>query len=86
MTGQQLRKAAHDGDTAKVSTPLSTQGAQSFINYDDPQRSSSTPLHSAAAAGRYGKKLEKETPLLGRLVVINGLVAKPELNGRTGRL
>ena len=24
------------------------------------------------------------TPLLGRRVVINGLVAKPELNGRTG--
>jgi serine/threonine protein kinase len=26
----------------------------------------------------------KETPLLGRRVVINGLVAKPELNGRAG--
>jgi hypothetical protein len=27
---------------------------------------------------------KEETPLLGRRVVINGLVAKPELNGRTG--
>jgi hypothetical protein len=27
---------------------------------------------------------KKETPLLGKRVVINGLVAKPELNGRTG--
>jgi hypothetical protein len=27
---------------------------------------------------------KQETPLLGRRVVINGLVAKPELNGRTG--
>jgi ankyrin repeat protein len=25
-----------------------------------------------------------DTPLLGRRVIINGLVAKPELNGRTG--
>jgi hypothetical protein len=27
---------------------------------------------------------KEETPLLGSRVVINGLVAKPELNGRTG--
>ena len=27
---------------------------------------------------------KQETPLLGSRVVINGLVAKPELNGRTG--
>ena len=27
---------------------------------------------------------KQDTPLLGRRVVINGLVAKPELNGRTG--
>jgi len=27
---------------------------------------------------------KQETPLLGRRVVINGLVTKPELNGRTG--
>jgi hypothetical protein len=27
---------------------------------------------------------QQETPLLGRRVVINGLVAKPELNGRPG--
>jgi hypothetical protein len=32
MTGQQLCEAASDGDAAKVSTLLSTQGAQSFIN------------------------------------------------------
>ena len=27
---------------------------------------------------------KQETPLLGRSVVINGLIAKPELHGRTG--
>jgi hypothetical protein len=32
MTGQQLCEAARDGDEAKVSTLLSTQGAQPFIN------------------------------------------------------
>jgi hypothetical protein len=35
MTGQQLCQAAHDGNAMKVSTLLSTQGAQSFINYQD---------------------------------------------------
>jgi hypothetical protein len=35
MTGQQLLEAACDGDAAKVGTLLSTQGAQSFINYQD---------------------------------------------------
>jgi hypothetical protein len=35
MTGQQLLGAVRDGDAAKVSTLLSTQGAQSFINYQD---------------------------------------------------
>jgi hypothetical protein len=33
MTGQQLWEAAGDGNAAKVRTLLSTQGAQSFINY-----------------------------------------------------
>jgi hypothetical protein len=37
MTGQQLCESAVDGDTTKVSTLLSTQGAQSFINYQYDQ-------------------------------------------------
>jgi ankyrin repeat protein len=49
MTGQQLGEAARDGDAAKVSTLLSTQGAQSFINYQDAL--GRTPLHIAAANG-----------------------------------
>jgi ankyrin repeat protein len=49
MTGQQLCKAALDGDAAKVSTLLSTQGAQSFINYQDAN--GHTPLHEAARIG-----------------------------------
>ncbi len=35
MTGQQLCEAALVGDAANVGTLLSTQGAQSFINYQD---------------------------------------------------
>jgi hypothetical protein len=46
MTGQQIYAAAGDGDAAKVSTLLSTQGAQSFINYQDAH--GATPLVSAA--------------------------------------
>ena len=49
MTGQQLCEAAADGDAAKVRTLLSTQGAQSFINYQDAL--GNTPLHAAASNG-----------------------------------
>jgi hypothetical protein len=186
MTGQQLWEAAGDGDAAKVRTLLSTQGAQSFINYQDAHgitpllyaavqghaavtekllaarcnvdlqdKKGGTPLHFAAENGHAAvteqlivarsnvdlqdqngdtalhfaaanghaavtnqllaarcnvdlqddngvtalelaedqghagiatliRNRKQETPLLGRRVVINGLVAKPELNGRTG--
>ena len=47
--GKQLREAARDGDAAKVSTMLSAQGAQSFINYKDAN--GVTPLFFAAADG-----------------------------------
>ena len=46
MTGEQLWEAARDGDAAKVRTLLSTQGAQSFINYQGAHgstRSTSRP-------------------------------------------
>jgi ankyrin repeat protein len=49
MTGQHLCEAACDGDTAKVSTLLSTQCVQSFINYQDAD--GSTPLLHAAGSG-----------------------------------
>jgi hypothetical protein len=147
MTGQQLWEAARDGDAAKVSTLLSTQGAQSFINYQDAdgctgkghaavskqllaarcnvdlqEKNGFTPLHFAAKKGLTAvttqllavrcnvdlqtntganalqlaedqghagiatliRNRKQETPLLGRRVVINGLVAKPDLNGCTG--
>ena len=35
MTGKQLSEAARAGDAEKVRTLLSTQGAQTFINYQD---------------------------------------------------
>jgi hypothetical protein len=34
-TGKQLWEATRDGDAATISTLLSTQGAQTFINYQD---------------------------------------------------
>ena len=49
MTGQQLCEAARAGDAAKVSTLLSTQAAQSFINYQDAD--GATPLFFAASKG-----------------------------------
>ena len=49
MTGQRLCEAALDGDAAKVSTLLSTQGARSFINYQDAR--GCTPLLFAARNG-----------------------------------
>jgi len=49
MTGQQFCEAALNGDTAKVSTLLSTQCAQSFINYQDAD--GSMPIHFADISG-----------------------------------
>ena len=49
MTGQQLCDAASDGDAAKVRTLLSTQGAQSFVSYQNEH--GFTPLHFAAGNG-----------------------------------
>jgi hypothetical protein len=46
MTGLQLCEAALIADTAKVSTLLSRQGVQSFINYQG--ECGLTPLHCAA--------------------------------------
>jgi len=40
--------------------------------------------HGHAAIATLIRNRKQETALLGRRVVINGLVAKPELNGRTG--
>ncbi len=50
MTGQQLYEAACIGDAAKVGTLLSTQGAQSFINYQNAH--GYTPLYVAAIQGQ----------------------------------
>ena len=47
MTGQQ---AARDGDTVNVSTLMSTQGAQSFINYQGAL--GATPLSAATSVAR----------------------------------
>ena len=49
MTGQQLWEAARDGDAAKVRTLLSTEGAQSLINYQDAN--GVTPLYAAVGRG-----------------------------------
>ena len=49
MTGEQLRQAVRRGDAAKVSTLLSTQAAQSFINYQDEH--GRTLLHDATIRG-----------------------------------
>ena len=51
MTGRQLWEAALEGDSARVSTLLSTQGAQSFINYQVAHAHGCTPLHLAAGLG-----------------------------------
>ncbi len=49
MLGQQLCMAADAGDAAKASTLLSTQDAQSFINYQDAH--GATPMFLAAVKG-----------------------------------
>ena len=53
MTGQQLWEAARDGNAAKVRELLSTQGAQSFINYQDARGATCT--HSCPEGRRYSE-------------------------------
>ena len=50
MTGHELRDAAHESDKAKVSTLLSIQGTQSFINDQDTH--GDTPLFFTVENGR----------------------------------
>ena len=96
LTGRQLYNAAEEGQTATVRALLSTPGSQSVINWQDSD--GRTPLYIAAQCGTAGVVAlliaarcdvdiaNQETPLLGRRVVIKGLVKKPELNGRTGTI
>ena len=49
MLGQQLWSAAGHGEDGEVRRLLSTEGAQSFINYQGAR--GSTPLHVAAING-----------------------------------
>jgi hypothetical protein len=58
-------------------------------NVDLQTKIGATALQLAEHLGHAGiatliRNRKQETPLLGRRVVIDGLVAKPELNGRTG--
>jgi ankyrin repeat protein len=61
----------------------------SRCNVDLQDKTGLTALQVAEHFGHAGiatliRNKKQETPLLGRRVAINGLVAKPELNGRTG--
>ena len=61
MPGQQLCEAACVVDAAKVSTLLSTQGARSFINYQDAN--GCTPLYWATVKGfRTSRSRRRSTP------------------------
>jgi ankyrin repeat protein len=83
MTGQQLCDTARDGDAvtkqliaARCSVDLREE--KGFTALQVAER----PGHAAVVKLMRNKK--QETPLLGSRVVINGLVAMPELNWRTG--
>jgi hypothetical protein len=78
-----LHMAAHLGHAAVAQLLLTAR-----CNIDFPAMGL-TALQVAELYGHAGiatliRNRKQETPLLGRRVVINGLVAKPELNGRTG--
>jgi ankyrin repeat protein len=75
MPGQQLLDAALDGDTEKVRTLLSTQRAQSFINYQDAL--GDTPLHLAVEQGH--------TTVTRQLIAARCDVDLQAKDGRRGR-
>jgi hypothetical protein len=79
-----LHWAAHDGHAAVTKQLLAVR-----CNVDLQTNTGANALQLAEDQGHAGiatliRNRKQETPLLGRRVVINGLVAKPELNGRTG--
>ena len=79
-----LHLAAHLGHAA-VATQLLAARSNVHLQADNGR----TALQFAEDKGHTEiatliRNKKQETPLLGRRVVINGLVAKPELNGRTG--
>jgi hypothetical protein len=74
MTGQQLCQAAHDGNAAKVSTLLSTKGAQSFINYQDAGGYTSRP--------RKGMRPSRRSSLLRVITLICRSTSLPNMVNR----
>ena len=60
---------------------MTEQLIASRCNVNNQNKGGCTPLHAAA---RLIQSRKQEKPLLGRRVLIKGIVAKPELNGRTG--
>jgi hypothetical protein len=56
------------------------------LSYSNPSVPTAEPIYPAGSGGKsiLSGHLPDRAPLLGRRVVISGLVAKPELNGRTG--
>ena len=79
-----LHEAAGGGHEAVTKQLLAAR-----CNVDLQINTGATALQVAEGQGHAGiasliRNIKQETPLLGRRVVINGLVAKPELNGRTG--
>ena len=79
-----LHVAAHEGKEAVTKQLLAVR-----CNVHLQSKDGQTALQVAQRKGHTGiaaliRNRMQETPLLGRCVIINGLVAKPELNGRTG--
>jgi hypothetical protein len=82
--GTALHYAAGNGHAV-----ITTQLLAARCNVDLQAINGLTALQTAERQGHARvatmiRNKKQETPLLGRRVVINGLIAKPELNGRTG--
>jgi hypothetical protein len=61
MTGNKFCETAHDDDTFKVSTLLTTQDTESFINYLDAQ--GDTPLFLGMRPSR-ARGRQREAPCI----------------------
>jgi hypothetical protein len=69
---------------------VTTQLLPARCNVDLKANNGATALQYAQGQGHAAivtliRNRKQEAPLLGRRVVINGLVARPELNGRQAR-
>jgi hypothetical protein len=79
-----LHNSATGGHAAVAEQLLAARCNVDLQEYHGATALQAAERHGHAGIAKLIRNRKQETPLLGSRVIINGLVAKPELNGRRG--